>query len=31
MPAWKDFLGEARVHLLAAYVMSLSADSGNKN
>ena len=25
MPAWKDFLGEARVHLLTAYVMSLGA------
>jgi len=24
MPAWKDFLGEAKVHLLAAYVYSLS-------
>ncbi|MDE2585434.1 MAG: cytochrome-c oxidase, cbb3-type subunit III [Betaproteobacteria bacterium] len=24
MPAWKDFLGEAKVHLLAAYVLSLS-------
>ena len=30
MPAWKDFLGEAKVHLLAAYVFSLSADAGNK-
>ncbi|MCG2578806.1 cytochrome-c oxidase, cbb3-type subunit III [Dechloromonas sp. XY25] len=24
MPAWKEFLGEAKVHLLAAYVFSLS-------
>jgi len=24
MPAWKDFLGDAKVHLLAAYVLSLS-------
>jgi cytochrome c oxidase cbb3-type subunit 3 len=24
MPAWKDFLGDAKVHLLAAYVYSLS-------
>jgi cytochrome c oxidase cbb3-type subunit 3 len=24
MPAWKDFLGEAKVHLLAAYVYGLS-------
>ena len=24
MPAWKDFLGEAKVHLLAGYVYSLS-------
>lgn len=31
MPAWKDFLGEARVHLLAAYVMSLSTGNGAKN
>jgi cytochrome c oxidase cbb3-type subunit 3 len=23
MPAWKDFLGDAKVHLLAAYVVSL--------
>ncbi len=27
MPAWKDFLGEAKVHVLAAYVLSLSAGS----
>jgi len=25
MPAWKDFLGEAKIHLLAAYVLNLSA------
>jgi cytochrome c oxidase cbb3-type subunit 3 len=24
MPAWKEFLGEAKVHLLSAYVYSLS-------
>ncbi|MEN6587425.1 MAG: cytochrome-c oxidase, cbb3-type subunit III [Sulfuricella sp.] len=24
MPSWKDFLGEAKIHLLAAYVYSLS-------
>jgi cytochrome c oxidase cbb3-type subunit 3 len=24
MPAWKDFLGEPKVHVLAAYVWSLS-------
>ena len=25
MPAWKDFLDEAKIHVLAAYVLSLSA------
>ncbi len=25
MPPWKDFLGEAKIHLLAAYVLHLSA------
>ena len=25
MPAWKDFLGDAKIHLLAAYVLHLSA------
>lgn len=30
MPAWKDFLGEARVHLLAAYVMSLGSTGAAK-
>ena len=29
MPAWKDFLGEAKIHVLAAYVLNLSA-SGEK-
>lgn len=24
MPVWKDFLGEAKIHLLAAYVLNLS-------
>jgi cytochrome c oxidase cbb3-type subunit 3 len=24
MPAWKEFLGDAKVHLLSAYVLSLS-------
>jgi cytochrome c oxidase cbb3-type subunit 3 len=28
MPAFKDFLGESKVHLLAAYVWSLSNDKG---
>jgi hypothetical protein len=28
MPAHKDFLGEAKVHLLAAYVYSLSLEPG---
>ncbi len=27
MPAWKEFLGEGKVHLLSAYVFSLSAAS----
>lgn len=30
MPAWKEFLGDARVHLLTAYVMSLGQASGAK-
>lgn len=25
MPAWKDFLGDAKVHLLSAYVLSVSS------
>jgi cytochrome c oxidase cbb3-type subunit 3 len=28
MPAHKDLLGEAKVHLLAAYVYSLSLEPG---
>jgi len=28
MPAWKDMLGEARVHVLASYVYSLSHPQG---
>ena len=27
MPAWKDFLGEDKVHLLAGYVLSLSKNA----
>jgi cytochrome c oxidase cbb3-type subunit 3 len=27
MPAWKEFLGEDKVHLLAAYVLSVSANA----
>jgi cytochrome c oxidase cbb3-type subunit III len=30
MPAWKEFLGEAKVHLLSAYVLSLSAGADKK-
>ncbi len=30
MPAWKDFLGEAKIRVLAAYVYSLSADGAKK-
>jgi len=30
MPAWKEFLGEGKVHLLAAYVYSLSAGGDKK-
>lgn len=26
MPAWKDFIGEAKIHLLAAYVLGLSTE-----
>ena len=29
MPAFEDFLGEAKVHVLAAYVWSLSNDTGS--
>ncbi len=25
MPAWKEFLGDAKVHLLTAYVISVSS------
>lgn len=30
MPAWKDILGEEKVHLVAAYVYSLSHKGGNQ-
>jgi cytochrome c oxidase cbb3-type subunit 3 len=30
MPAWKDFLGEAKIRLLAAYIYSLSAGGEKK-
>jgi cytochrome c oxidase cbb3-type subunit 3 len=30
MPSFKDFLGEAKVHLLAAYVWSLSNGSAQQ-
>lgn len=30
MPAWKDFLGEGKIHLLAAYVLSLSGGGEQK-
>jgi cytochrome c oxidase cbb3-type subunit 3 len=30
MPAWKEFLGEAKVHVLAAYVLSLSTAADKK-
>jgi len=30
MPAWKEFLGDAKIHLLAAYVLNLSAGSEKK-
>lgn len=30
MPAWKEFLGEPKVHVLAAYVWSLSNQTGSK-
>lgn len=29
MPAWKDFLGDAKVHLLAAYVYGISHKDGD--
>ena len=28
MPAWKDFLGESKIHVLAAYIWSLSNEPG---
>ena len=30
MQPWKDFLGDEKVHVLAAYVLSLSANPGSK-
>lgn len=30
MPAWKDFLGDAKVHLLAAYVLSLGQQAAKQ-
>ena len=30
MPAWKDFLGDAKIHLLSAYVLSLSSGGEKK-
>jgi len=30
MPAWKEFLGEQKVHVLAAYIWGLSNKSGGK-
>lgn len=30
MPAWKEFLGEAKVHLLSAYVLNLSTGGAAK-
>ena len=30
MPAWKEFLGDAKIHLLAAYVLSLSGGPEKK-
>lgn len=30
MPAWKDFLGEAKIHLLSAYVLNLSGGGEKK-
>jgi len=31
MPAWKDFLGEAKIHVLAAYIWSLSNTPPQRN
>ena len=30
MPAWKDFLGDAKIHLLAAYVINISGGGEKK-
>jgi cytochrome c oxidase cbb3-type subunit 3 len=30
MPAWKDFLGESKIHLLSAYVLNLSGGGEKK-
>jgi len=30
MPAWKEFLGDAKVHILTAYVLSQSGNAGEK-
>ena len=30
MPAWKDFLGESKIHVLAAYIWSLSNEPGKR-
>jgi len=30
MPAWKEFLGDEKVHVLAAYVLSLGPAAGGK-
>lgn len=30
MPAWKEFLGEAKIHLLAAYVLNISGGGEKK-
>ena len=30
MPAWKEFLGDAKIHLLSAYVLSLSSGGEKK-
>ena len=29
MPAWKEFLGDAKIHLLSAYVLNLSSGGAN--
>lgn len=30
MPAWKEFLGDAKIHLLSAYVLNLSTSAEKK-